>query len=188
MKQIGVFGGSFDPPHLAHLVIAEQARVQARLDRVLWVPALQSPLKTDSPSAGARHRLAMVELAIEGHDGFASWDGEIRRSGPSFTVDTLAELAGEHPDWELHLVIGGDSMAAISQWRDPAGIRRLARLVVYPRPGSDIPTDGDAFRLDVPLMDVSSTDIRRRLQAGQSARYLVPDAVLRYVNRHGLYR
>ncbi len=188
MKQIGVFGGSFDPPHLAHLIVAEQARVQAHLDRVLWVPAFQSPLKVDSPPTGAKHRLAMVELAIEGHDGFAAWDGELRRPGPSWTVETLASLREEHPDWDLFLVIGGDSLAGMANWRDPEGIRRLARLVVYPRPGSEPTIDDDVIPLDVPLLDVSSTDVRRRLRAGESVRYIVPDAVLRYVTRHGLYR
>lgn len=188
MKQIGVFGGSFDPPHLAHLVIAEQARAQAGLDRVLWVPARQSPLKTDFPQAPASHRLAMVKLAIEGHEGFAVWDGELHRPGPSWTVDTLAVLKDEHADWDLHLVIGEDSLAGLSHWREPERIRHLARLVVYPRPGVDTPVDGDALSLDVPLLEVSSTDIRRRIRDGESIRYLVPDAVHRYIDHNGLYR
>jgi nicotinate-nucleotide adenylyltransferase len=189
VTRIGVFGGSFDPPHLAHLVVAEQARAQAGLDRVLWVPAQRSPLKEDPEPADAHHRLAMVALAIHGHERFGVWDGELRRPGPSYTVDTLRQLREEHPDWDLHLVIGGDSLASFEHWRDPDGIRRLARLVVYPRgEASPAPTGDRATVLDVPRLAVSSTDLRRRVAAGGSIRYFVPDAVLRYIIDHGLYR
>jgi len=188
VNRIGVFGGSFDPPHLAHLVIAEQARAQAGLDRVLWVPARQSPLRQSGSEASGEHRLAMVRLAVEGHDGFAVWDGELRRHPPSWTVDTLEELTREHPGAELFLVIGGDSLESLPRWREPGRIRSLAHLLVYPRAGSAPAQDEGATRLDVPRLEVSSTDIRRRVREGESIRYLVPDSVRGYVERHGLYR
>jgi len=188
VNRIGVFGGSFDPPHLAHLVIAEQARAQAGLDRVLWVPARRSPLKPSGSAADEEHRLAMVRLAVEGHDGFAVWDGELRRPAPSWTVDTLDELTREYPGGELFLILGGDSLESLPRWRDPGRIRRLARLLVYPRHGSE-PVEREGITgLDVPLLEMSSTDIRRRVEAGQSIRYLVPDSVRDYIDRHGLYR
>ncbi len=188
MNRIGVFGGSFDPPHLAHLVIAEQARAQAGLDRVLWVPARRSPLKRSESLANEDRRLDMVRLAVEGHPDFEVWEGELRRPPPSWTVDTLEELKREHPDAELFLVIGGDSLESLPRWREPGRIRRLARLLVYPRSGSTPVDDGGVTRLRVPLLELSSTEIRRRVAAGESIRYLVPDSVREYVDRHGLYR
>lgn len=191
MIRTGVFGGSFNPPHVGHLIVAEQARVQARLDRVLWIPARQSPHKEDGDVVDPRHRLAMVALAIEGHPAFGIWDGELHRPGPSYTVDTLTELTKEHPDWELHLILGGDSLREFSTWRDPEGIRSLARLIVYPRGGTVPPEavpDAGVTVLDVPEIPVSATDLRHRLARGGSIRYFVPESVHRYVTDHGLYR
>ncbi len=186
--RLGLFGGSFNPPHVAHLAVAEACA--AGLDRVLWMPAPDPPHKAPLSVSGA-DRLALVRLAIAGNARFEASDLEFRRPGPHYTVDTLRALRAEHPD--LALVIGGDSLAAFSTWREPDAILELARLVVYRRPGSDfdgVPAHVMARTTVVegPGLDLSATELRARLAAGLSARYLVPDEVLGYIAAHGLYR
>lgn len=189
-----VFGGSFNPPHIGHLVVAETCADAAALDRVVWMPAATPPHKQSDPDlASPDDRLALVDRAIAGNDRFAVSDLELRRAGVSYTVDTLRQLADAHPDDELALLIGGDSLSAFASWRRPREILDRARLLVYARPGSD-PGDAPDWVLDrttivdgVPL-DVSSTAIRARLRAGRSVRYLVPDGVRRLVAERGLYR
>lgn len=191
--RVGLFGGSFNPPHVGHLVVAEGARDAAALDRVLWMPAATPPHKRDDDLPAAEHRLAMTRLATEDHGAFAVSDLELRRAGVSYTVDTLQTLQAEHPGAELLLLIGGDSLAQFHTWREPDEILRRVELLVYPRPGFDLSAVDAAVRrratvLDRPLLDLSSTAVRDLLRAGRSARYLVPDAVLAYAEEHGLYR
>lgn len=194
MMRVGLYGGSFSPVHIGHLVIAEQARVQARLDRVVWMPAFLSPHKTDRAAPAAAHRLAMCRLATVGHDAFEVSDLEIEREGVSFTVDTLRSLRDSHPDWDLHLVIGQDSLESFPTWKEPDTILSMARLVVYPRAaepdlaGLLAAVQADAIALDAPRLAVSASDIRDRIGRGLSVRYLLPDRVLSYVEDHGLYR
>lgn len=191
--RIALFGGSFNPPHVGHLALAEAARDEAGLDRVLWMPAATPPHKQDAALPAGHHRLAMTTLATEGNHAFAASDLELRRAGVSYTVDTLRTLHAEHPNAELVLLIGGDSLVQFGSWREPEEILRRATLLVYPRSGADF-TDLDpavlrrVTMLERPLLDLSATAVRALLRAGRSARYLVPDRVLAYAAEHGLYR
>jgi nicotinate-nucleotide adenylyltransferase len=189
---VALFGGTFNPPHLGHLALAEAARDEADLGRVLWMPAATPPHKQDARLSSGAHRLAMTRLAVAGNDAFAVSDLELLRAGVSYTIDTLRTLGEAHPDARFVLLIGGDSLVHFASWREPEEILRRADLLVYPRPGSDL-TEVDqavmrrATLLDRPLLDISSTTIRTLLHAGRSARYLVPDAVLAYAAEHGVY-
>jgi nicotinate-nucleotide adenylyltransferase len=190
--RVGLFGGSFNPPHLAHLALAEAARDQLELDRVVWMPAAVPPHKQHRHLPAAEHRLAMTRRAVEGNAAFVVSDLEIAREGVSYTVDTIRTLQGAFPETEFHLLLGGDSLAQFETWAQPEEIVRRVPLVVYPRPGAPI-ADVSAYVmarvtvLDRPLLDPSSTAIRRLLRARRSVRYLVPDAVLAYAAEHGLY-
>jgi nicotinate-nucleotide adenylyltransferase len=200
--RLGVFGGTFDPIHLAHLILAERCREACRLDRVLFVPAGQPPHKSERQITPGRQRLEMVELAIAGHTAFAASTIELDRPGPSYSVDTLTELANQNPGDELFFLIGSDSLADLPLWYQPHRISSLATLVVATRPGSKRP-DVEPLRavigssaveqllrhfVDIPLIEISSSVIRARVAAGQSARYMVPRAVECYIETHGLYR
>lgn len=190
--RVGLFGGSFNPPHVAHLAVAEAARDQLGLDRVVWIPAATPPHKAEQDLPAAGHRLSMTRLAVAGHEAFAVSDVEIERAGVSYTVDTVRALQEAHPEVAFHLLLGGDSLAQFGSWVRPEEIVRRVPLVVYPRPGFDLadvpPSVGArATVLDRPLLDLSGTALRRLLRANRSARYLVPDAVLAYAAEHGLY-
>jgi nicotinate-nucleotide adenylyltransferase len=184
MTRIGVFGGTFDPVHVGHLAIANAALDDLALDRVHFVPAQRSPLKHDAPIADAGDRLAMLAAATQGEPRFRVSRLEVDREGPSFTVDTLEALRG---DGELFLILGSDAYADFERWQSPARIRDLATIVLAARPGA--PRAPTAVRmLDSPLMDISSRELRARAARGRSLRYLVPEAVLRYIEEHRLYR
>ncbi len=190
--RVGLFGGSFNPPHVGHLAVAEAAAEAAGLDRVVWMPAATPPHKRDSPSlASAADRLAMVRLATDGNARFEVSDAEIARDGVSYTVDTLRSLAAGRPGGSWHLILGGDSLAAFETWRAPDAILTLARLLVYARPGTS-PRVPPALAphvdmVDGPGLDLSSTALRARIASGRSVRYLVPDAVRAYIAERGLF-
>ena len=189
---LGLFGGSFNPPHVGHLALAEACAEAAGLDRVLWTPTPDPPHKGAAGLVAAEHRLAMARLATAGNARFAVSDVEFRRPGPHYTVDTLRALRQEHPGAEFALVVGGDSLAAFASWREPEAILSLARLVVYRRPGTDLAgVAPDVLArttvADGPALDLSATELRARIAAGRSVRYLVPDAVLAYLAEHQLY-
>jgi nicotinate-nucleotide adenylyltransferase len=207
MRRIGLFGGTFDPPHLGHLVLAEWARVRLRLDRVVFMPAGTPPHKRGRQLTDAAHRLAMTRLAVRGNPAFVVSAFEARRAGPSFTVDTLRYLHGRQPGARFYLLMGADSLEDFPTWHQPGEIARFATLVVATRPGPAGPaqragarvgTPGHALvparlrhrvvLLDNPPVATSSSALRARARAGRSLRYLVPDAVAAYVARHGLYR
>ncbi|MEX0749559.1 MAG: nicotinate-nucleotide adenylyltransferase [Dehalococcoidia bacterium] len=193
--RIGVLGGTFDPVHIAHLVIAEHAREQLSLDGVLFIPAGEPWRKSEREITPAKHRLAMLRIAIAGNDAFGVSDIELRRSGPTYTADTLAKLAGDRLDDGFWFIVGADALADLPQWHEPARIVQHARLAVAPRDVQDanIVAQGvpefrdriDFFR--APRMELSSTDIRGRVAAGQSIRYLVPDGVAAYIAQQRLY-
>ena len=190
----GVFGGSFNPPHVGHLVVAEACAQAAGLERVLWVPAATPPHKRgDRSLASAEARLRMVEAAVAGNPRFEVSDVEVARGDVSYTVDTLRGLARDHD--RLALLLGGDSLAGFPSWRAPEAIVRLARLVVYRRPGDGVDLGalpgglGQAVTVvDGPELAVSSTEVRARIAAGKTVRYLVPDGVRDIVATEGLYR
>ena len=184
MSRLGVFGGTFDPVHIGHLAIANAALDELALDRVYFVPARRSPLKQDGPIGSAEDRLAMLTAAIRDEPRFRVSPIELDRKGPSFTVDTLESLRGEG---ELFLILGSDAYADFERWREPARIRDLAKIVLAARPGAPN-APHDVRILDSPLMDISSRELRARAARGRSLRYLVPEAALRYIEEHRLYR
>lgn len=190
---VAVYGGTFNPPHCGHLVVAETARETLRLDRILFVPTATPPHKGAAALAPARHRMEMTRLAVAGNPGFEASDAEVTRGGLSFTVDTLREIAARNPGASLKLLIGADNLFDFEGWKSPAEILELADLVVMTRPGyelrrgrAELPLRAAA--ITVPVIGISGTDIRRRVKFGQSIRYLVPAAVEEYIRRHGLYK
>jgi nicotinate-nucleotide adenylyltransferase len=187
--RLGVFGGTFDPPHLGHLVAASDACQVLALDRVLWVPSAVPPHKVQTVQASARDRLAMVRAAVEGDPRFEVESLELERSGPSYTVDTLRTLGERHSGAALFFLTGADNVAELPGWHRPDEILRLARLVVITRAGdhAHVPAAWNAEVVRITRVDVSATEIRRRVAAGETIRYLVPEAVRAYIERAGLY-
>jgi nicotinate-nucleotide adenylyltransferase len=195
----GVFGGTFDPIHLAHLAVAEAARDTFGLRRVLFIPAAQPPHKRGRDISPVEHRLAMVDAAVADNPAFEVSRSEVERSGPSYTSDTLASLCdAAHAD-HLALILSAESYAEFSTWHEPGRILALADLIVAPRVGF---ADADpelvprqfpgapaaiAF-MDGPRIRLSASEIRQRAAEGRSVRYLVPDAVAAYIGDHGLYQ
>ena len=203
--RIGVFGGSFDPVHQGHLIVAACCREQARLDRVLFVPAATQPHKQDRQLAAPHQRVDMLRLATGGHDAFDVSTIEIDRGGVSYTVDTLAALAAAHPGDVLCLILGPDALAGLPTWREPErivaaadlvavereSIDAVAALVTEPRLaallGPDRAADIAAHRVRVPAIGIRSSDLRAAIAAGRSIRYRTPRAVDRFIASHGLY-
>ena len=199
MTAIGVMGGTFDPIHLGHLAIAEEAREALGLDVVLFVPAARPPHKPVGSATAVEHRLAMVELAIDDNPRFELSSVELERAGPSYTVDTIDELARRNPGATLHLILSAETFAQLPTWHEPERLFDGARIAVVPREGYPAPDPGwlsEAFPghegrvafLEGPRLGLSSTAIRDRVANGRSIRYLVPTAVDAYIADHDLYR
>lgn len=194
--RLGVFGGTFDPPHVGHLLAAVDAVEALTLDRLLFVPAAQQPLKVGCESAAPEHRLAMARLLAGDDPRFGVDPIEIDRAGLSYTVDTLGELARRLPGAELFFLVGADALATFPRWREPRRLLELARLVVLRRASDDVelPTvmreapGREPIVLASRRVDVSSTEVRARVRAGLSIRGFVPDAVAAYVAEARLYR
>jgi len=190
-KRIGLFGGTFDPPHVGHLVTAVNVHHALALDSVVMMVA-NSPWQKDGmrPITPAVDRLAMVEAAVADVDGLVAGDAEIRRGGPSFTADTLAELASCHPGAELFTIVGDDAAAGLTSWQRYDEIVALSRLVVVDRPGApvELPEGFDWLRVEVPRLEVSSTDLRSRVLDGRPLDYLVTEPVLAMIAVRNLYR
>lgn len=190
-SRIGVFGGTFDPPHVGHLVAAIDAAEHLALDRVLWVVANVPWQKVgEREISGADDRLAMVAAAVRDVEGQEASDIELRRGGTSFTADTLHELRENQPQAELFLILGHDAAAGFLTWERHEEVAALAQLVVVDRPGSSARIqDGFAWtRIDIPELEISSTELRRRCVEGRSIRFLVPDGVASLIEQRGLYR
>jgi nicotinate-nucleotide adenylyltransferase len=188
-RRIGLLGGTFDPPHLGHLVVAECARVELELDELRFLVAGDPWMKsTVSP---APDRIAMVEAAIAGAPGFTLDDREVDRTGPTYTADTLTELRAEEPDADWFFVLGEDAAWTLPLWERVDEAFALATFVVVTRPSHDTPPrdelPGDLVHLEIPQLEVSSTQLRSRFAGRHATRYLVPDGVDRYVREHGLY-
>jgi nicotinate-nucleotide adenylyltransferase len=199
--RLGLYGGSFDPVHYGHLLLAECCREELRLDAVWFLPTAVSPFKRGQAGAEAKHRVEMLKLALAGHEAMNVSTLEIDRGGVSYTVETLTTIHQQQPDAELFFLMGGDSLRDLPTWREPARICELAIPVAVPRPDSP-PIDYDLLRglvpparldlirrhqVTMPLIDHSSTDLRRRVAEGKSIRYRTPRAVEKYIETHGLY-
>ena len=194
-RRVGLYGGTFDPPHIAHLVVAERALQALQLDRLILMPCRQSPLK-DSAAATPDQRLEMLRLAIGDRPEFEISDWELRRDGPSYTVETLEQFAGAAEDTAWWLILGTDALTDFERWRSPERLLELARLAVAERPGDGfeevLPKLSEACRerLDpvlIPPLAVASSDLREDLAKGLSIRYLVTDSVHDYIVKHRLY-
>ena len=188
--RLGIYGGSFDPPHLGHLLPVIDAAEQLGLDGVRFVPAAIQPLKVEGASARPADRLAMTERLVQGIPGFSVDPAEIDRPGLSFTIDTLAGVSADVPGAELFLLLGADAYALFDQWRNPERVRALATIAVLVR-GDDAtaPRQGPGVRvLQSRRVDISSTELRARVRDGRTIRGFVPDAVADYIAEHRLYR
>lgn len=198
MARVGVLGGTFNPPHVAHLVCAQEARAQLGLDRVVLMPVHTPPHKEAVGDPGAEVRLAMCRAAAEGDPGLVVSRLELDRGGPSWTVDTLRAIHEGTPGDELTFIVGGDQAQGLPTWREPAAILELAVLAVAEREGivrEDVRARLDGLApperlvfFDMPRIDVSSSDVRRRVAAGRPIRHLVPDAVVALITERSLYR
>lgn len=202
MSRIGVFGGTFDPIHLGHLIVAEDVRTELDLDAVLFVPNREPPHKAGETGAPAEDRAAMVRAAVGTNPWFRLELSELERPGPSFAVDTLRGLRDRRPGDELLFLLGTDALAGLPSWRRPEALIGEFRLVAMRRPDEEghlsaslrdlerrFPELSERVTLvDVPVIGISSREIRERVKAGRSIRYLAPEPVEAYIDQHGLYR
>lgn len=200
MKRVGIFGGTFDPVHYGHLLLAETCREELKLDEVRFICAGDPPHKTDRNIVDGHTRADMLELAISGCREFVVDRREIRRQGPSFTVDTLTELRKEQPDTEFFFLMGADSVRDLLTWKDPPGIVNLATIAAVSRPGLPV-LDGAqivewvgpdiasrVMAIPMPGTDISASELRIRVREGKTLRFLTPRAVEVFIREHNLYR
>jgi nicotinate-nucleotide adenylyltransferase len=196
---VGLFGGSFDPIHHGHLIVARVVAEELGLEAVRFVPAREQPLKRreggkagrreEAHGATAEQRAAMVELAVAGESGFSMEPIEVSRPGPSYTVDTLRALREREPGLDPVLLLGMDAAAELPRWKESEAVLELAKVAVFSRGGSDeVSVPGIWRRVTVPALEISATEIRRRVAAGRPIRYWVPDSVAEYIENYGLYR
>ena len=183
--RIGIFGGTFNPIHLGHLLLAETARETLKLDRVLFIPTRQPPHKRVRDLPAGSERFALVQAAIQGHQAFVASDIELQRAGPSYSIDTVRVLRQQLPTAKLFLLVGEDMLGV--RWLAWDELKRLCTIVAARRPGIASSGRRRVTWLPMPQMDIASSDIRARLKAGRSIRYLVPPAVERYIRHHRLY-
>jgi len=196
-ERIGLLGGTFDPVHLGHLRLAEEAREAAALRQVIFIPAARSPFKPDRPLTDARHRYQMLLRAIATNPAFAVSDIEIQRGGISYTVDTVRQLAAQMPDTQLFLIMGLDTLAEFPQWREPFQIIQYCQLLVGVRPGYEaepiLAALPEAIRTAVRLipsvpLDIRASQLRAFARQGRTLRYLTPEHVIEYIESHQLYK
>jgi nicotinate-nucleotide adenylyltransferase len=191
-ERIALYGGTFDPVHCAHLGVARNALEQAQLDRVIFIPAAQSPLKSHTPMAEAAARLQMLELALQNEPNFDLDPYEIERGGISYTVETVRHFTHRYPQADLFWIIGGDQFEQLDRWRRIDELAQMLRFLVLPRTGADTQRPNSAKNLlyqvlDVPLMRESSSEVRRRCQQGDSLQGWVPAAVEAFISQQELY-
>lgn len=197
--KLGIFGGTFDPVHYGHLLLAETCRQELQLDSVRFIPAGSPPHKTTADITDGHARADMLRLAVSGYPEYVVDRRELKRRGPSYTVDTLAELKQEFPQAQLYFLMGADSLRDVPSWREPERITQLATIVAVNRPGLPVP-DADVVRqwcgdvlaqriqvLSMPGTDVAATDLRERIRNGKGLRFLTPKAVEAFIDEHRLY-
>ena len=188
--KIGIFGGTFDPPHTGHLIIAELAREQLKLDKVVFVPAFTPPHKLHREHASPAQRYRMVKLAIRGNKFFEASRMELNRKGISYTVDTLKSFRQKYPRSELFLIVGSDNLVDFDLWRSPSEILTMATVAVYEREAI-LPKRNSSLneiKLSGPRIDISSSSIRKRIMEGRTIRYLIPMAVEAFIAKQKLYK
>ena len=199
IDRIGLFGGTFDPPHLGHLILASEAQTQLELTRLLWILTPDPPHKQDQTITPTEHRLAMVKLAIQDNPSFELSRVELDRPGPHFTLDTVHIIAGQNPDAEIVPIIGGDSLRDLPTWHEPKELLYACHWVGVMRRPSDAANlealerelpgiSSKVHYVDAPLLEIASRDIRSRFANGESIRYYVPQAVYKYIEEHHLYK
>ncbi len=197
---VGIFGGTFDPPHLGHLILAEACADALALSRVLWVPAADPPHKQDVAMTPARHRVKMVKAAIAGNPRFALSRVDVDRPGPHYSADMVDIIAEQHRDAPLYFLMGGDSLRDLPNWHEPARLLARCALGVIRRPGDDLASvlpslhekisdlKDNVYLIEAPLVEIAGSEIRRRVGVGESVRYRVLDAVRVYIEQENLYR
>jgi nicotinate-nucleotide adenylyltransferase len=195
--RVGILGGAFNPPHIGHVVCAQEALVQLELDRVVFIPVGVAPHREIEHDPGAEARFEMAELAVAGDDRFEVSRMEVDKDGPAYTSETLATLREESPDDELFLILGGDQAAALGSWHEPEKVLELATVAVFERLGwgrnaigikiGRLPGARNVRYLDMPLLQVSSSAMRRRVREGLPIRYMVADKVVEYISSKDLY-
>ena len=187
--KIGILGGTFNPVHIGHLILAEEAREKLGLDRVIFVPTYLPPHKGNSDIAPARERLAMVKIAIRGNKNFLASDIEIKRDGRSYTIDTIKEFKKRYPGDELYFIIGSDLLKYLDEWKDLSEIIRMVEFIVATRPGYALEKIPSYIKtLPIRAVDVSAYEIRECIKENKSFRYLVPEGTFDYINKKGLYK
>ena len=191
LRRIGLFGGSFDPVHSAHVMMARAAMNELQLNRLFIIPASRSPFKPEQPPALDNDRLAMLESAFEELEGCEIDRSELEREGISYAIDTVRDFIGRFPEAELFYLIGNDHVPTLTQWREAEALAQILTFVVVPRSGADAHEFPDSFRgryLEAELMDISPSNIRARLRSGEAVDHLVPPAVARILSNKRIYQ
>lgn len=193
MRKIGIYGGTFNPPHVGHLITAEYVKEYLGLNEIVFVPSFISPHKQEGEELSVSHRLAMIQHAIDGNANFRASDFEIKRQETSYSIVTVEHFKKEFPNDEFYLIVGMDNYLTFHLWKEPERIMEIALLAVmnrpnYPRKINEVIGTKKTVFVDVPDIDVSSSDIRFRVKSGKSIRYLVPFSVERYIREHNLYK
>lgn len=187
-KRVGILGGTFNPPHIGHLIIADQVCHQLGLEKIYLMPSANPPHQDEKKAIDAKHRLHMVELAIEGNPKFEVEKAEIERGGKSYTYDTIVKLKEENPDTDYYFIIGGDMVEYLPKWYKVEELAQLVEFVGVNRPGYNLFSPYPIIWVDVPSMDISSTSLRKNLEMNCPVNYLIPGKTLDYILREGLYQ
>jgi len=196
-RGIGIMGGTFDPIHYGHLIIADEARQQFGLEKVVFVPAGQPPHKKEYKVSSAEHRYAMTVIATASHPDFICSRIEMDRAGPSYSIDTIREVRNAYPGYQVYFITGADAIAEILTWHEHARLKSLCKFIAATRPGYDLeelrhrlPADyvDQIVFLEVPGVYISSTELRERIATGRSIKFMVPEAVESYIAKNGLYK
>ncbi|WP_423189684.1 nicotinate-nucleotide adenylyltransferase [Alkalibacterium sp. f15] len=187
-RKVGILGGTFNPPHLGHLIIAEQVKNQLGLEKVMFLPSANPPHKKEKKTIDAKHRIAMIHESIKDNEGFSIEEIEIRRGGKSYTYDTIVQLKEMNPDIEFYFIIGADMVEDLKNWYKIDGLLQIVQFVAVNRPYHSLDTSYPVIAVDVPNIDISSSLIRQKVMDDCSIKYLVPTKVEKYIESEGLYK
>lgn len=187
MKKIGILGGTFNPPHIGHLILAKEAQEQLGLDKVFFIPTNNPPHKKNK-QLGSKQRFMMTELAVLGNSKFQVLDLELKRKGKSYTVDTIVELKNKYPKDKFYLVIGSDLARNFKSWKSPEKIKKMVTIIVAKRRGISFRNSKEFKQVDITQIELSSSQIRQRLKKGRTIKYLVPKKVESYIKKNNIYK